>query len=299
MTALPGQISPTRPALRYHGGKWRLAPWIVAQMPPHRVYVEPFGGAASVLLRKPRVYAEVYNDLDDELVNFFRVLRNEDLAERLVRQLALTPFARAEMDLAYAAADDPVERARRLCALAFMGFGSTGAMLAGGDPRGRTTGFRANCIRQGKHPASDWAGYPDALRLVVDRLRGVVIEHRPAADIIAAHDDPETLFYVDPPYVADTRNRKNKHDRRYHCYRHELTDDGHAALIDQLRDLRGMVMLSGYAHPLYDDALRDWTRLERQVFADGARPRSEILWINAHAVDVLAQSSLFASKVPA
>ena len=101
----------TAPALRYHGAKFRLAPWIMSFFPSHRCYVEPFGGAAGVLLQKPRAYAEVYNDLDDEITNFFRVLREQP--DALIEQIQLTPYARAEFDLAYESTTCPIERARR------------------------------------------------------------------------------------------------------------------------------------------------------------------------------------------
>jgi DNA adenine methylase len=285
--------APTRPALRYHGGKWRLAPWIIAHFPPHRVYVEPYGGAASVLLRKERSYAEVYNDLDDEVVNLFRVLRDEAQAARLINLLKLTPFARRELDAAYAPIkNDPLERARRLCVLSFQGFGSTGVLLAG-DDRGRTTGFRANSNRSGKHPASDWAGFPDALQLVVERLRGVVIECRPALRVIEQNDSAETLFYIDPPYVAATRSKKNKHDLSYHCYRHELSDMQHGELLSALRKACGFVIVSGYPTARYNDALHDWRRVETAALADGARARTEVLWINPRAVEALHHGPLF------
>lgn len=136
----------SRPALRWHGGKWRLAPWVLRHFPAHRTYVEPFGGAASVLLRKERAYAEVYNDLDGEVVGLFRVLQNDDAAARLMRLLEMTPFARAEFRLAYEPTDDPVERARRLIIRAFMGFGSNAhASAAKGH---RSTGFRASSDRK-------------------------------------------------------------------------------------------------------------------------------------------------------
>ena len=112
---------PSRPVLRWHGGKWLLAPWIISQMPSHRVYVEPFGGAASVLMRKPRSYAEIYNDLDDDVVNLFRVLRSEK-AEQLIDRLKLTPFAAAEFFSAYGDTDDDMERARRMVAIAHPDF---------------------------------------------------------------------------------------------------------------------------------------------------------------------------------
>lgn len=269
---------PTRPALRYHGGKWLLAPWIIAQFPPHRVYVEPFGGAASVLIRKPRSYAEVYNDLDDEVVGLFRVLQDPALADALVARLRLTPFARAEFQLAYRESDDPVERARRLIIRSFMGFGSDGHNGA------RPTGFRANSNRSGSTPAHDWVNLADAQAAIAARFQGVIIENRDAKKVMAQHDGPETLHYVDPPYLAETRSQKRyRNGRRYHEYRHELTDAQHADLLQFLTGLRGMVVLSGYPSAMYDAALAGWRRVEREALADGARPRTEVMWINPAA----------------
>jgi DNA adenine methylase len=271
---------PSRPVLRWHGGKWLLAPWIIAHLPPHRIYVEPFGGAASVLLRKPRAYAEVYNDLDSELVNLFRVLRGP-LAGQLVEQLRLTPFARAEFVAAYEQSDDQVESARRMIVRAFMGFGSSAAM-------GRSTGFRANSNRSGTTPAHDWANYPDFLPLIIDRLAGVVIEQIDATALMQRHDGPETLHYVDPPYVHETRSGGNPYCAK-HKYRFEMDDAAHAALLGALRDLKGMVVLSGYPHAAYDAALPGWHRVEREALADGARERVEVLWINPSASAALAR----------
>lgn len=268
---------PTRPVLRWHGGKWLLAPWIIGHFPAHRIYVEPFGGAASVLLRKPRAYAEIYNDLDGDVVNLFRVLQDAEKGAELVRRLELTPFARAEFEQGWDGSDDPVEIARRLVIRAFMGFGSNAHSDLG---RGhRTTGFRANSSRSGTTPAHDWMNYPDALKAVIDRMRGVTIERRPAEQVMRAHDWLDTLHYVDPPYVHATRNRKNPYDAK-HQYRHEMTDGDHVALLEALRGLAGMVVLSGYPHPLYDEALGGWMRVEKEALADGARPRTEVLWIN-------------------
>jgi DNA adenine methylase len=134
------------------------------------VYVEPFGGAASVLLRKERAYAEVYNDLDDDVVNLFRVLQNPEQGGALVRLLELTPFARTEFELGWDETDDHVEKARRLIIRAFMGFGSNAHSDKG---RGhKTTGFRANSSRSGTTPAHDWESYPAALPAVIERFRG-------------------------------------------------------------------------------------------------------------------------------
>jgi len=269
--------APTRPVLRWHGGKWLLAPWIIEHFPPHRVYVEPFGGAASVMLRKPRAYSEVYNDLDGDVVNLFRVLQYPERAGELTRRLLLTPFARAEFELGWDETGDPVEKARRLIIRAFMGFGSNAHSDIG---RGhRTTGFRSNSSRSGTTPAHDWANYPDQLVAVVERMRGVVIERRDALQVMRSHDGSDTLHYVDPPYVHATRNRRNPYDPKRR-YRHELSDDDHVALLTGLKGLAGMVVLSGYPHPLYDEALPDWRRLTTAALADGARERTEVLWLN-------------------
>lgn len=267
---------PTRPVLRWHGGKWLLAPWIISHFPAHRVYVEPFGGAASVLLRKERSFAEIYNDLDQDVVNLFRVLRDGGAAGKLIQQLQLTPFARAEFDGSYAeATDDPVEAARRLIIRSYMGFGSDSAHTSG------NTGFRAQSPRSGRSPEKDWHNYPEALAKVVDRLIGVVVEMRPALQILQRHDSPTTLHYVDPPYLPETRSTKARRGgEKYHVYKHELTVDDHVELLAGLRELEGMVVLSGYPASLYDHALYDWQRIEREALADGARPRIEVLWIN-------------------
>lgn len=267
-------MAPSRPALRWHGGKWMLAPWILEHLPPHRIYVEPFGGAASVLLRKPRSYAEIYNDLDVDVVNLFRVLRS-DRAGELVDALRLTPFARDEFNQAYESAEDPVELARRLIIRSFMGFGSDG------HNGSRPTGFRANSRRSGTTPAHDWANYPKYLRALIERLEGVVIENRPAIEVMAQQDSAETLHYVDPPYVHSTRSTARNSTRKN--YRHELSDADHVKLLDFLRGLEGMVVLSGYPHSLYDEALTGWRRIEREALADGARKRTEVLWINPAA----------------
>lgn len=293
---------PKRPVLRWHGGKWKLAPKILPHFPPHRVYVEPFGGAASILLRKARSYAEVYNDLDDEIVNLFRVLREPKSAEELDAALRMTPFARTEFVEAYQMSPDPVERARRLLIRSIMGFGSNGHNIA------VKTGFRANSNRSGTTPSHDWQNYPDVLPAIVDRLRGVTIENRDASECMAQHDGPNTLHYVDPPYVFSTRSLANPYDLKYRggkgtahrggMYSHEMTDKAHERLLAFLPSLEGMVILSGYPSALYDAALPDWKRVEIDAFADGARPRVEVLWINPSAYHARQhrQESLFAAS---
>ena len=270
----------TRPVLRYHGGKWKLAPWIISHFPDHRVYVEPFGGAASVLLRKPRSYAEVYNDLDGEIVNLFRVLRNPDQARELRRQIELTPFAREEFELSYLTDGDPIEQARRTVVRAYMGFGS--------NAHNRATGFRSNSNRSGTTPAHDWQHYPALVPDFIDRLRGVVIENRDASEVMLQHDNNEALHYVDPPYVSSTRDKGTD-------YSFEMTDEQHRELSQVLHSLKGSVIISGYACPLYDEMYPDWKRVERAAHADGARARIEVLWLSP---GIQVQPSLFTEAQP-
>lgn len=295
----PAQIDnvPSRPVMRWHGGKWQLAPWIIENLPPHRVYVEPFGGAGSVLLRKERSFAEIWNDLDDEAVNLFRILRSPE-ASRLVEALRLTPFARSEFNLAYEPTDDDLERARRLIVRSFMGMGSVSNIVISG-----ATGFRNNTTRSTSSPYSsipshDWSRYPSALEAVIGRLDGVCIESRDAFDLIRQQDGPDVLFYCDPPYLPETRSRAgNRKGAGFVAYTHELDDSGHLRLLNELRAVKGMVVLSGYPAESYDVALAGWRRIEKSAHADGARPRTEVLWINPAAAAALdatkAQLGLF------
>ena len=267
-----------RPALRYHGGKWKLAPWIISHFPEHRVYTETFGGAASVLLRKPRSYAEVYNDLDGEIVNLFQVLRNPMQSRELTRLLELTPYARSEFETSYLTDGDPIEQARRTVIRSFMGFG-------GGITGKWRTGFRANTTRPGTTPAHDWYGYPEALKGIVERLRGVTVENRPAKKVLIAQDSPKALHYIDPPYVIQTRQEKWAGN----AYRHEMTDNDHRDLAEVLHDLRGMVVISGYPCHLYDvELFPDWQRVQCNTHADGARDRVEVLWLSPNTTKALS-----------
>lgn len=265
-------MKPKRPIMRYHGGKWKLAPWIISHFPEHRVYVEPYGGGGSVLLKKPRSYAEVYNDLDSEIVNVFLMARER--GEELREQLRLTPFSRVDFEASYEKTDDPLEQARRTISRSFMGFGSAAATQGKNRRALASTGFRANSNRSGTTPAHDWKNYAECFDLLIERLRGVVIENRPAIQVMAAHDSPQTLHYVDPPYVKSTR------DDHRNDYRYEMTDFEHVELSEFLKTLKGNVILSGYPSEIYNDLYTGWKRYDRAAYADGARKRTECLWLS-------------------
>lgn len=251
--------------------------------------MEAFGGGGSVLLRKPRCYAEVYNDLDSEVVNLFRMVRER--GPELKRLLLETPFARDEYRESFEIAADPLEQARRTVIRSFMGFGSNALC------REIKSGFRSNSNRSGTTPAHDWVNYPECLETLIERLQGVVIENRDACEVMLRHDGPETLYYCDPPYVHTTRSTLNFGGAHgHHGYNHEMTDEDHRRFAECVTELQGMVIVSGYDCDLYRELFPSWERIETEALADGAAPRVEVLWLNEAAAKrrVIAQERLFA-----
>lgn len=282
----------TKPVLRYHGAKFRIAGWVLQFFPVHRVYVEPFGGAGGVLLQKPRAYAEVYNDLDGDVVNFFRVLRDPEQRAKLIEAVQLTPYARAEFDQAWEPTADPVEAARRLAIRAQMGFGSAGASKG-------TTGFRIDTKRAYGTSQQHWAEYPEAIAAAGKRLTGILIDNAPAIEVMDKHDDPDTLHFVDPPYVHATRVG-GAGKARY--YRHEMTDEQHAELLAAIRNLRGMVVITGYDTPLYRNALADWELHQttaRISAGRGGAVRTECAWVNPACSRALRREHGGLFRIPA
>lgn len=284
--------APRRPVMRYFGGKFRLREFVISHFPPHRVYTEAFGGAASVLMAKPRCYAEILGDLDGEITGLFRVLRNREHATELERLLRLTPFARAEFEAVYERDDDPVEQARRTLVKSYMGFGSNAVFRDSPNCGMRTrastwrppTGFRSNSKRSGTTPAHDWMRYPDQIKVFTERLQGVVIETRNALDVISQYDTHDCLHFVDPPYVMSTRGDTRKD------YRFEMSHDDHADLSELLGSVEGYVVLCGYPSALYEDLYRGWHRLERSHLADSAKKTTEVLWLSPRTIEALEAS---------
>ena len=261
------------PLIRYHGGKFRLSSWIISHFPAHQTYVEPFCGGASVLLQKERSRFEVLNDKDDDVVNLFRVLRDSEKSLELAKAIDLTPYSRTEFFDAFQYTEDEIERARRLVIRAQMGFGSAGATKG-------NTGFRLNSARGGGDIVTIWQRQSKIILQAAARLKEVLIENRDALKVIEDHDREDTLFFIDPPYILSTRTMGGN------AYRHELTNSQHIELIDRLLSCRGMVIVCGYSHPIYDDALSKWKKVEKSVSAagqSGGVKRTECLWINKSA----------------
>jgi len=265
-----------RSIITYYGGKgysWRR---IIPHFPPHYTYAEPFGGSAAVLLNKETSPVEVYNDIDSNLVTIFRVLR--DHPDELRRALELTPYSREEYVRCLGPLDglDDVEKARRLIVRYRQAFGGTGQKATPGRWRYSVTASRRGMASE----VSKWLSTIDAVMpAVVERFRRVQIENLPWQEIIWRYDTPETLFYSDPPYMPSTRNSHGE----YAC---EMTVDEHRELAEVLNNVKGYVVLSGYASPEYDEWYRGWERVEfdATLFARSDRQRSrdkrtEVLWI--------------------
>lgn len=267
----------TSPALRYFGGKWKLAEWVIGHMPAHTVYVEPFGGAASVLLRKTPSRMEVYNDLDGDVVNFFRVLREQ--TDALVRALALTPYSRLEHTLAQEPTDDPLERARRFYVLCWQSYAS------GTRPKPYKIGWRTTKAYHARMVES-WCSEAN-LYAIAGRLRKALIEHEDAYAVLERYDSPETLFYVDPPYLDETRTGHIRLE-----YRHDMPEASeHVRLAEALKQVKGRVLLSGYESPLYDALYTGWTRHLRASVVKSHARRFECLWLSP--TDVPVQMKMF------
>lgn len=265
----PSKSEPWRPFARWYGGKWNLAKWIISFMPPHARYVEPFAGAASVLMRKKPTRTDIINDLDCQLVEAFEMVRDQIQWPHLAFNLIMTPFARDEFERSLEPSDDPLERVRRF--FVRQAFAMSTDRRDGGTNR---TGFRSYSDEARTAPMKDWKTFVDALGSCRMRLQHVIIENRDAFEVMEKHDGMTTLHFVDPPYRMDTRRSTKR------GYQHELDEDDHDRLLAFLCTLKGMVILSGYPSPAYDAALPGWERHERLAQDLTGAKRTECVWLN-------------------
>ena len=259
-------------AFGWYGGKFVHLDFILPHLPADAEhFCDVYGGSAAVLINRPPAAVETYNDLDSELVNFFRVLR--DQPDALARQIGLTPFSREELARACAPERglDALERARRF----YVRARQTRTGLAQTSSEGRW----AHCLltsRAGMAGAvSRWLGAVEGLPEIVQRLQRVQIENAPALEVIARYDSAKTLFYLDPPYVHRSRGDAA-------AYGHEMTDQDHCELAALLHDIKGRAVLSGYRSPLYDDLFSTWHRVDADAKLSNSSKgkRTESLWMN-------------------
>ena len=261
-------------AFGWYGGKFSHLDFLLPYLPNDaRHFCDVFGGSAAVLINREPAPVETYNDLDSELVNFFATLRHAEWGEQLMREIALTPFSREELTLACTPEEGlgPVERARRFYVRA--------RQTRTGLAQTSSTGRWAHCIltsRSGMAGAvSRWIGAIDGLPPIIDRLMRVQIDNAPALEVVERYDTPETLFYLDPPYVHEARGDK-------HAYLGEMSDLEHRELADALRDIKGRAAISGYRSELYDSIYSDWHRVDapEKICHSVRQPRQESLWMN-------------------
>lgn len=255
--------------LNYPGAKWGMAEQIVSLMPPHRSYLEPFFGSGAVLFNKLPSAIETVNDIDGDIVNFFRVLRErpDDLAEAI----SLTPYARDVFDDAHSnLGSDDFDRAYRF---------AIRDKMAHGFKTNTKTGFKIDVsARERSYCVRCWNRLPADLLEAARRLKDVQIENRPALELIRKFNHENVLIYADPPYLLETRDGMQ--------YRHEMTEQDHLDLLEALKQHKGSVILSGYPSEMYDRELRGWSVIHIKSYNQNADQRTEVLWCNFDTPDL-------------
>lgn len=250
--------------MKYPGSKWSLAKWIISFFPDHHSYLEPFFGSGAVLFNKSRSHIETVNDLDDNVTNLFKWIRNDP--EKLAHEIYWTPYARKVYENAFSSVpEDNLSKAVNFYIRLNMGHGFR--------TNGEKTGWKNDVQgRERAYAAQGWCRLPEKILQAAERLRGVQIENRPAVELIENFNYENVLIYCDPPYVLDTR-----HGRQYRC---EMDDMDHNDLLDVLLAHSGPVLLSGYDNDLYDDRLQGWHQEETICYSQVCSRKREVLWMN-------------------
>ncbi|WP_207729968.1 DNA adenine methylase [Faecalispora jeddahensis] len=267
-----------RSILKYPGSKWTLAEWIIGNMPPHKSYLEPYFGSGAVFFNKPPSNYETINDLDGNVVNFFKVCR--DFPDELARAINLTPFSREEMlsIMEDRAGEEikltgvPVEDARRFAVRCCQSFGSKLADRAG---------WKNTKQPKGPKNALIWNRVPEIVYEAAERLKGAQIERTEAVQLIRDYNHPECLIYADPPYLGETRGDGSRDLTARRLYRIEMMKpEAHIELLDVLLSHKGPVIISGYDNPLYNEKLSEWRKVTHTGRSNSGGARQESLWIN-------------------
>lgn len=243
--------------LQYPGSKKRIAKW-------HHSYLEPYFGGGAVLFEKEPSRIETINDIDGEVVNLFRVIRENK--EELIQKVVFTPYCREEYDTAFWKEEsaDPVEKARRFLIRSMQGFGFKTC---------EKTGWKKDVYgREAAYAVRYWNDLPETIKQMALRLKMVQIENKPAIDLIKSFNHSNVLIYADPPYVLSTRDRKQ--------YNFEMTDEDHIELLETLLQHKGPVMLSGYDNEIYNKYLAGWRKTQIEARTQSNSRRTETLWMN-------------------
>lgn len=251
------------PLLKYPGSKFRLASWIIDKIPYHEVYLEPYFGSGAVLFQKPISRIETINDLNLDVVNFFKVIR--DNPDEFTRCLRLTPYAREEYERAYIeeAKDDNIERARKFAIKCWFGFGASVRYK---------NGFRTSQQAMSPDTTKQWNNFIEDIYKGTERLRNCQIESRPALQLLDMYDTSDVFIYLDPPYVPEVRKK--------YQYVHEMSKEDHVELLEKIIHHPAKILLSGYDTELYRNYLAKWYVCHRTTQAERGILRQEVLWSN-------------------
>ncbi len=247
--------------LKYPGSKWNIADWIISHFPEHKVYCEPFFGSGAVFFKKPPAYIETINDIDGNIVNLFKVCREQP--EELARLVEFTPFSREEFTACYERADGPVEQARRTLVRYHQSFGTSNSSRRS---------WRNVQTYGGPRCATMWNYLPDIICEACGRLKEAQIECVDAIALIERYDDENALIYCDPPYLSELR-KKN-------MYKHEVDNEFHRKLLAALKKSKSKIVLSGYDNELYNTELAGWNTDAIQAVAQMGKHRIEKIWMN-------------------
>jgi DNA adenine methylase len=266
------------PPFGYFGSKNRLALKLCENLPPHNCWVEAFCGSAALTLAKAPAPIEIINDIDNEIVNLFKQLRNN--YEELHRQIELTPYASQELSDARIknVNDSDIERARKFLVQSMMAVNGIF-----GEERGGFSLSDSYTRNNREARVNRWNNLPERLAKVVGRLKDVRIENRDALDLLEKYvDRPATLVYLDPPYLGDRTNGYNidANDENYHTRLLKLANKANC-----------MIFISGYENKLYETLLsaeRGWHKKTIDTTTKGSRGNSqariEVIWMNEHYV---------------
>ena len=251
-----------RAVLKYPGGKWRISDWLISHFPEHKVYCEPFFGSGAVFFKKAPSYLETINDIDGDIVNLFRVCREEP--EKLATAVNLTPFAREEFANCHEInVADPVERARRTIVRFHQSFGTSNSSKNSWKNTQKSGGPRCSTM---------WNHLPDTIIECCERLKNAQVENIDALKLIERYNDEKTLIYCDPPYLPELR-KKN-------LYANEFSTEQHFELLNKLLSSRSKVILSGYDNEMYNEFLKDWKTDSVLTTAQFGLHRTEKIWMN-------------------
>lgn len=277
--------------INWYGGKYYMAKDIIELFPQHNMYVEGFGGAGHVLFRKERSNLEVYNDLHNGLYLIFKLLRENN--EYFIHRLSLTPYSRWEFEdsKSWMYEEDEIERARKFYVRTMQSVASNGGWCYA-----KSKSRRGMC-----QSVSRWLGnIEENLTGAIERLKEVQIENLDVIDLIRKYDKEDTLFYLDPPYITETRKQKKS-------YEHEMTDEQHIKLVETLIKVKGKVILSGYDHPIYDRlmdngwkkvVLGDYSKRSQKSNNGELDAGKEFVWINYFKVCPICEQEIdFNNKI--